>query len=187
MYLAAVDSVTSISSISSSPCIRGAPHRGFSLLIRRNEVTDLTIDPRAATTLAGHSESRGTVGTSRPRSADRCSGAVAATEPSRSVLSPADEGQCFPPGVPSRDLNLDRARRRLIRNSTIGRSSITLRLPVTPDQVCGTDNTLLVVSNRERTRLKESALFTTFEARLAYMPSLRSQRVLFYFSLCRRH
>jgi hypothetical protein len=53
MYLAAVDSVTSISSISSSPCIRGAPHRGFSLLIRRNEVTDLTIDPRAATTLAG--------------------------------------------------------------------------------------------------------------------------------------
>src|SRR6266852_7055440 len=35
MYLATVDWATSIPSISSLPCIRGAPHSEFSLLIRR--------------------------------------------------------------------------------------------------------------------------------------------------------
>jgi hypothetical protein len=53
MYLAAVDSANSIPSISNSPCIRGAPHSGFSFTHSADEVTDLTIDPRAATTLAG--------------------------------------------------------------------------------------------------------------------------------------
>src|SRR5258708_3949760 len=35
MYLPTVDSATSISSINNSPCMRGAPHSGFSRFIRR--------------------------------------------------------------------------------------------------------------------------------------------------------
>jgi hypothetical protein len=52
MYRAMVDSATSIPSISNSPWIRGAPHKGFSFAHPSDEVADLAVDPRAATTLA---------------------------------------------------------------------------------------------------------------------------------------
>src|SRR5262249_33577723 len=42
MYLETVDSVSSNPSLSSSPWIRGAPHNGFSLLIRLDEFAQLT-------------------------------------------------------------------------------------------------------------------------------------------------
>src|ERR1035437_9091465 len=55
--------------------------------------------------------------------------AAPATEPCGSVLSPADAGQCSRASSLARDLSLDRATSRsLIRNSTIGRSSTTVRL-----------------------------------------------------------
>src|ERR1039458_7481183 len=53
MYLATVDWATSMPSISSSPCIRGAPQSGFSLHIRPDEVADLAVDSGAAATPAG--------------------------------------------------------------------------------------------------------------------------------------
>ena len=53
MYLATVDSATSIPSISSSPCIRGAPQSVFSLLIRRMRSRISQVDLGAATTSPG--------------------------------------------------------------------------------------------------------------------------------------
>jgi len=59
--------------------------------------------------------------------------AAPATEPCGSVLSPADAGQCSRASSLARDLSLDRATSRsLIRNSTIGRSSTTVRLGPSP-------------------------------------------------------
>jgi hypothetical protein len=52
MYLATVDSATSIPRISSSLCIRGAPPQRILLVHPSDEIANLSVDPRTSTTPA---------------------------------------------------------------------------------------------------------------------------------------
>ncbi len=102
-----------------SPCIRGAPLSGFSLLIRRMRSRISRSIPGTATNSAGFpapigakpapmppnnslgldhiDRNRGEHSAATRNSADRCSRAAPAAEPYGSLRSPADAGQCFRP------------------------------------------------------------------------------------------
>jgi hypothetical protein len=104
-----------------SPCIRGAPLSGFSLLIRRMRSQISRSIPGTATNSAGFpapigakpapmppnnslgldhiDRNRGEHSAATRKSADRSSRAAPAAEPYGSLRSPADAGQCFRPRV----------------------------------------------------------------------------------------